>query len=329
MAKKFKNTKFIFTEKELNFLNGILLSDGYINKRDFSFSVTSSSKQFLEYIMTKLPPNIWRNNNMIREEAKFDKRINKTLMSYRLISKSNEIFYDLRQKWYPNGIKIIPSDIIIDKNCLLGWYLGDGSLNQHHLLKRTDGIKLCTNSFSPIDIETFLLPQLNHYNPRITYTEKKQPIITIPRNKCDLFLNDIGNAPFDDYKHKWAIYPYKNKTIEENGITYLPEEVKNKIIEMYKNGKSITTIAQELKLTQGHVRYYCIKEKIYIPRNKFNTYEVSLDNGVTYEIVENLNEFCKKNTLCYTNMINLCSGKIPKYKNIKIKKIKNKGYEIF
>ena len=327
MGRKFKNKKYVFDEIQNSFLNGLLLSDGYINKRDYTFSITSSSKQFLEFIMSKLPSNIWRNNG-IRVDFIFDKRTKKTLTSYRLISKSNEFFYDLRNKWYPDGIKKIPNDIIIDMHCLLGWYLGDGSLNQHHIHQRTDSIKFCTNSFLVEDIENILLPQLNKYHPRITFTEKKQPIITIPRSNCEKFLNDIGEAPFEDYKHKWKIYAYKNKTIETNGVCYLSEKEKEQIIEMYKLGKNISEIAKTLKLSHGHIRYYCIKENIYIPRSKNNTYEISLDGGQTYEIVENLLEFCKVHSLCYANMINLCSGNISKYKNVRITKIKHKGYAI-
>lgn len=326
MKRRFKYKKLDLSQKEKDIINGLMLSDATIDKRDKNFSVTSSSKQFLMFIMDNLPQNMWRSNG-IRTEYIYDKRIDKTLCRYRLISKSNEYFYELREKWYNDeGTKIIPKDIILSNVCNLMWYLGDGSLCQHHKEARTDGIKLCTNSFCKEDIEKILLPQLQIFSPYIGYVENKQPTIRIPRNKCELFLEKIGNSPFEDYSHKWKIYPYKNKNIENNGINFLSEDIKKEIIVLYRNGKTVTEIAKKFNILHSHVKYYCQKEGIYKPLIRNKTYEISLDNGETFEITHNLKDFCKTHELCYTNMIQLASGKIQKYKKIKIRKFKEKQY---
>ena len=119
MGRRFKYKKLDLSQKEKDIINGLMLSDATIDKRDKNFSVTSSSKQFLMFIMDNLPQNMWRSNG-IRTEYIYDKRIDKTLCRYRLISKSNEYFYELREKWYNDeGTKIIPKDIILSDVCNL------------------------------------------------------------------------------------------------------------------------------------------------------------------------------------------------------------------
>ena len=307
------------TKEQNSLLNGLLLSDGYIINRDNLFGITSSSLQFVEYVKSIFPNEIWSSTKIFKTEY-FDKRINKTLTEY-YIRSHNNLFLSLKEKWYQNGKKIIPNDIIIDKECLLTWYLGDGCLQHHKNKKSTDGIKLCTNSFDKNDIEKVLIPQLLKYEAKIQYTDKKQPVIIIPRRKCDLFLNDIGNCPFDDYKYKWNIFPYKNKKIEKNGFKYISNEIKKIIIESYKNGKSTRNIAKENNLDQSLVIYYCKKEKIYDKKRDKKRYKITnLINGETV-ITDNLKKYCKENNLCYENLLKLCGGKIKKYKFYKIEKI--------
>jgi hypothetical protein len=55
-----------------------------------------------------------------------------------------------RQRWYPQGIKIIPKDFKITPLSLYHWYIGDGSFFQDH---RERKIILYTNGFTKEDVD--------------------------------------------------------------------------------------------------------------------------------------------------------------------------------
>ena len=316
--RKFKTEKFTFNEYEMSVINGLMLGDGHIDKNAFHLDLISSSLQHLISIKQSLNEKIWTDGG-IHTYKIYDKRTNKTNISNRLLSKSNEFFYDLREKWYSENVKIIPSDIKIDKTTLLIWYLGDGCILQNNKKKITSGIKLCTNSFKEKDIENILLPQLSKYHAHIMLTETNLPIIIIPRRYCDEFLKDIGEAPFEDYMHKWNIFPYKNKNIEKNGIK-THKDLKDVFISEYLENKKIQEIANKYGVDSTVVIHYCKQEGIYQKGRDKKIYEIKQDDKVI-AVTDNLKKFCNDNKLCYECMISLCNMKISKYKNYKIRKI--------
>ncbi len=145
----------------------------------------------------------------------FDKRTNKTYTRYSFRTQLNSTFTKYRDKWYPKGVKIIPTDIKLTPNVCLIWYLGDGSIQNDLKEKRTEVIKLSTNGFSVDDIKTTLLPQLKVFEPTIYYNDGK-PIIIIPRKNIRLFLSYIGDCPIPEYSYKWLVFDYKYKKYKEH-----------------------------------------------------------------------------------------------------------------
>lgn len=309
--------KYLFSEEEKQIINGLLLSDACLTKGNY-LSINTSSNDFINYIYNSLPKYIWTNTG-IRIKNIYDKRSNKTFIMYRLQTHTNLYFKELRNKWYLNNKKVIPNDILITNKTLLFWYLGDGCVLQNHIKKRTYSIKLCTNSFNDIDVKNILIPQLNKYTARLMYVEKNNPVIIIPRYKCDEFLLDIGNCPFNDYLHKWKLYSYKNKNIELYGEVKTNKETILNIIKQYNNGIKITQISKNLNLASSLIIYYLKKENIYIEKRDKQKYEII--NGEIKIITDNLLKTCKEYNFCYNNLVSLCSGKIKKYKNLKIRKI--------
>ena len=69
-------------------------------------------------------------------------------------------------------------------------------------------------TFNPKDIETILIHQLKEFEAYISYTEKKQPVVIIPRRKIKKFLSFIGKCPINVYAYKWKVYEYKSKTLK-------------------------------------------------------------------------------------------------------------------
>lgn len=313
-----KKEKYSFTEEQIDFINGLLLSDGTISKKSCALKVNTSSYEFAKFIYDNLPSEIWCDSCILKQE-RIDNRTKKTYTTYRLYTHANEAFKDLRDLWYVNDKKVVPENLIINKKVLLNWYLGDGCLSQNHIKKITHLIKLCTNSFNETEIKKILLPQLKEYDARISFTELKQPVIIIPRKKCDFFLEYIGDCPFYDYAHKWKIYPYKNKKIAENGKKITTKKEISEILELYDKGNTVYKISKIMNLDRNLIYYFLKKNSKYISDRDKKKYKIINEGNVV--ITENLKEYCKKENLCYESMLRLCSGKIKKYKNFKIEKI--------
>jgi hypothetical protein len=110
----------------------------------------------------------------------------------------------LRKKWYPDGIKIIPNDLILTRTICLYWYIGDGGLIQNYKNETTSELILNTNSFSSQEIDNILLPQMILYNA-YKRPKKNGYVIVIPRKSINLFFDFIGECPIDEYKHKWNV----------------------------------------------------------------------------------------------------------------------------
>jgi hypothetical protein len=51
-----------------------------------------------------------------------------------------------RQRWYPEGLKRVPRDLIFTDEVLAGWFLGDGHNDGR-------GLKLCTHNFPRKEVE--------------------------------------------------------------------------------------------------------------------------------------------------------------------------------
>jgi hypothetical protein len=73
----------------------------------------------------------------------------KTSWSLRITTRSLPLFLELRNLFYPNGVRLIPDGIImfqlLSPIALAHWIMGDGE--SHH-----SGLRLCTNSYTYQDV---------------------------------------------------------------------------------------------------------------------------------------------------------------------------------
>ena len=149
-----------------------------------------------------------------------------TCDAHTLCFPTHPVFTELRDKWYPNGKKIIPKDLIITPTVFLHWFLGDGNYNKSH------GITLCTDSFSEKDVLT-LINNLNKNYCIESYHRKLTNRIIIPNRYVFEIFNIIGQSPVYCYLHKWdtsIIESYFNRTC-------LNGECANKFNTLYNHQK--------------------------------------------------------------------------------------------
>jgi len=217
-------------------IEGCLLGDAHLelhkHGKNASFNYISSSKQHTEYVHSFFKEYCTDNYQEVKRWEYFDKRTNKTYVTYRFKTKCLPIFTEQHKRFYVNRIKIVPLDLELNEDVVLLWYIGDGELESVH-----GYVKLHTNSFTQKEVQ-FLCNKLNMFDAKPLHKENNQYLVTIPRRKVKEFLNYIGECPIDDYKHKWKFVPYKNKNIELNGVNYYNEYYPT-IVSEYLSGATI------------------------------------------------------------------------------------------
>lgn len=248
------NEKIFLSDIQKEVLYGALLGDGslVIHKGSINayFSYLSKSQQHVEYVANYFFSYLTKSK--IYNSDYFDKRTNKTYHRSSARTYSNEAFTDEYKKWYKNGTKIIPSNLVLTPLVCLIWYIGDGCISHS---KNTQYIKLATQCFSKEELEKTLIPQLQEFEAHLikadmSKNEEQQYFIYIPRRKIKKFLDYIGACPFSDYQYKWDYKEYKNFSLSQN-----PEFVQN-IIKLFNNGISSNTIAKHLGVDRSTVVKY-------------------------------------------------------------------------
>lgn len=192
-----KKTHLAISEKERNILNGLLLGDGYINANTFSgrYQQACKYKEFLEHITSILALD-WG-------PIYFDRKWN----CYFIKSRFNPTLLEFRKRWYPNGKKIVPKDLVLSTEIVLYWFLGDGSIRFGNKSKFPHSkhyeIKLATDGFSRDD-NLFLVDKLTDIGLRSCLLKRNQ--IKIFTESNEKFFKLIGSCPVNCYKYKWRGY---------------------------------------------------------------------------------------------------------------------------
>ena len=189
-------------------LDGLMLSDGHITKPEttncnslFSMSQATKYKEFVDVIIKHLENLGYSTTSFIC------KRKNTT--HYNILTKRYTDFQKLRKRWYPNGKKIVPNDLILTPKILAFWFQGDGS-SRYTYKNYISEIFLLTMSFTLIE-NRFLVKILKR-DLDITgfhiYRQKNMYFLTLKQKaQVQKFLSII--EPFITKCFKYKIkYPF-------------------------------------------------------------------------------------------------------------------------
>lgn len=242
-------------------LYGALLGDGCLIKHkngvNAQFSYTSKSKQHVEFVCNDFMEYSYKEG--VKKIDVYDKRTDKIYTRYTFRTITDKGLLSEYNKWYKDGKKHIPKDLVLNPLICLIWYIGDGGLLDS---KRSQYIKLSTQCFDKIEQENILIQQLSQFNAKLTKADKskyddQQYFIYIPHKNVKMFLDYIGECPFDDYRYKWNLKEYKNKQPMNH------KEKELLFCEMYKNGMTYYAIAKEFGIEPNAVKYYLKKNNLY------------------------------------------------------------------
>lgn len=107
---------------QTSIVTGCMLGDGYMRcKTNAHLQITHSIKQksyvdwkynaLEEFVLTK--PKPYKGNG--------------TRIGYRFFTRSLPLFTDFYRKYYPNKIKVIPKELVLNNIIMAVWYMDDGS----------------------------------------------------------------------------------------------------------------------------------------------------------------------------------------------------------
>ena len=184
------------SEKEKEIFDGIMISDGSLNKSRISARLTLGFKylETIEKIINDLPSisfiKPWK------YESNIDIRTNKKYISYYTKSNSYRNLLFEYERWY-NVEKIIPKDIKITPLMCYWWYVCDGFILNNN-------VYLCTDSFNE---DNLLFIKIKLINNGFNASIRKNKRISLDKKSSIDFLKWISNNIIiqKEYLYKWNI----------------------------------------------------------------------------------------------------------------------------
>ena len=190
----------LITNEAREILIGELLGDGCIPKGKRYFVLSNTNIEHVEFVKHQLsiPSSVRR---YISSDLSSKRKV-----SYYLQTKDNDFFLYLRDKFYLNGKKIIPSDLVLTPRICRHWYYGDGYYTNPDSRGRRR-VYLCTNCFRESDIR--LLQSILFRDSGVKFlvhrvdSGKEYMLYIVSKTEKNKWFNYIGSCELDCYNHKW------------------------------------------------------------------------------------------------------------------------------
>lgn len=137
------------TDIQNEFITGSLLGDAHLTNLKYgrkspSFSIQRKIAD-IDYLVWEYTFLNKLCSREIYKKDRYNKTTGKTIKQCGFDTRFLPCLLPFRQKWYPNGIKIVPQDIKLSKLIMQIWYCDDGSIEI--ISKNSFRIKLCTHGF--------------------------------------------------------------------------------------------------------------------------------------------------------------------------------------
>lgn len=204
------------TCQQKSMFDGLMLSDASLSiSGNARFGMTSKHRSFVDAARNALGFLSWGETT---ERDIYDKRTDKTYHSCRIRSHVNDWLTIQYYRWYVDGVKIVPKDVVIDKDVLEWWYVGDGHLCRKKSRPNYRRIIMATDSFSFQEKE-FLCDQLKQrlHNDAVYIEGQKIAIAKQALVRMAQMLTTI--CPVSDYNYKYEFGPYVDENYHKKAMT--------------------------------------------------------------------------------------------------------------
>lgn len=198
------------SDSALHLITGHILGDGCLSpikppRVNSNFSLTQS--------MAHEDVILWTQQLLSRENVstKIYERSDGALSLYTPHAPS---FTHLRHLWYPQGKKIVPTNLELSSLAMLAWYLGDGTLDKRAgVILHTEGFEFhdVSNLSDYLSITFNLRANVKerYYSPNSWAKNREipKPYLYIPKSNGNLqrFFDIIGPCPTPCMQHKWPV----------------------------------------------------------------------------------------------------------------------------
>jgi len=179
------------TKFQKDVIVGDLLSDGSltVNGQGVRYQTGDVNVEYLKYIKNSLPEELFTDNSI---------NTNKDDFNY-LTTRNADIFSSMRDVWYPDGEKRLPSNYKLNSTHILHWYIGDGNLRDDRGSPR---IHVTWEEENKLDKIVDMLEE-NIGNGVSVQSDGDGSSIYISSALSDSFFRFIGKCPVECYNYKW------------------------------------------------------------------------------------------------------------------------------
>lgn len=135
-------------------LDGLMLGDGCLtigrNALNAVLQITRSANdlEYQNWLSQVFLDRLTKRGVSIRDV--FDSRTGKTYRSTVLRTRSDPVFTEARQRWYPQGRKQVPADLVLTSQAVAVWVADDGHVRAAS--RRSPDIKFATQGFSHAEV---------------------------------------------------------------------------------------------------------------------------------------------------------------------------------
>lgn len=156
-----------------------------------------------------------------------------------LRTRSYVYFTDQRHRWYPNGVKCVPSDVDLSPISLAHWYFGDGGVGGQGYHAR-----FCTDSFTVEDV-TYLIQRLTAlYGWRPTRTDRNRILLSLASDRQSLRKLVEPFTP-DCFQYKLLL---KTNEVQKH---------REQVLGLREQGQSYGSIVESTGLSKTQVATIC------------------------------------------------------------------------
>ncbi len=182
------------TSEQEQVLIGGLLGDFYLyqNKNHINAGI-ACSRSAKDKGYAKFEFSLFKDfcNSGVKEKSYFDERTNKTYHGVWFRTRVSEVFTPYKNKWYPNGTKIVPSDLKLTPLICAIWFCDDGSVIRKS--EKSLQLQLATDGFTKDEVE-FLAELLSKelHELFLVYPKEGNYVIHGHTNATIKFIKYIG-----------------------------------------------------------------------------------------------------------------------------------------
>lgn len=231
-------------------LDGVLLSDGYIHRKGGLYVEQAWARVgWLEYLVEQLRACGCESRLIeVPPKDKFLKAENRIIHGHGgkvMYTPCYEELKECRRRWYLEGKKCVPTDLVLTPMSLAQWLCGDGSLSNFGW-----GVVLYTNGFTESDVHFLIEVLLRDLGIKSTLKRlgrNKEPVIQV-HGKEDAFRLAKIVLP---YVPECCRYKVPGVGCPNSGArTFTSEEIQ-KILELRETGFGYAKIGEQFGVGGG------------------------------------------------------------------------------